>query len=169
MVVRETGGVEDYRLVATAVGETTSKQYVRPETGERIVAGLRAAADLADTTTLTAFEVICDTPDMQDTYLGNAERADVYRFARRNAAHLTTDMTEPDDFEGWLESVKTARILDEWIGGATVEDLVERYRIGPGDLDSRVERAEWLLSAAEALGETIGVRVPAVSRARSRL
>ncbi|MYL15136.1 DEAD/DEAH box helicase [Halorubrum terrestre] len=169
MVTRETGGVEDYRLVATAVGETTSKQYVRPETGERIVAGLRAAADVSDATTLTAFEVICDTPDMQDTYLGNAERADVYQFARTNAAHLTTDMTEPDDFEGWLESVKTARILDEWIGGATVEELVERYRIGPGDLDSRVERAEWLLSAAEALGETIGVRVPAVSRARSRL
>ncbi|WP_434522378.1 DEAD/DEAH box helicase [Halorubrum sp. AS12] len=169
MVARETGGVEDYRLVATAVGETTSKQYVRPETGESIVAGLRAAADLSDATTLTAFEVICDTPDMEDTYLGNAERADIYRFARSNAAHLTTDMTEPDDFEGWLESVKTARILDEWIGGATVEELVERYRIGPGDLDSRVERAEWLLSAAEALGETIGVRVPAVSRARSRL
>ena len=169
MVARETGGVEDYRLVATAVGETTSKQYVRPETGERIVAGLRDAADLPEATTLTAFEVICDTPDMQDTYLGNAERADVYRFARTNAAHLTTDMTEPDDFEGWLESVKTARILDEWIGGATVEELVEQYRIGPGDLDSRVERAEWLLSAAEALGETIGVRVPAVSRARSRL
>ncbi|MGM0447233.1 MAG: DEAD/DEAH box helicase [Methanobacteriota archaeon] len=169
MIARETGGVEDYRLVATAVGETTSKQYVRPETGERIVAGLRAAAGLSEATTLTAFEVICDTPDMQDTYLGNAERADIYRFARSNAANLTTNMTEPDDFEGWLESVKTARILDEWIGGSTVEELVERYRIGPGDLDSRVERAEWLLSAAEALGETIGVRVPAVSRARSRL
>jgi helicase len=169
MVARETGGVEDYRLVATAVGETTSKQYVRPETGERIVAGLRTAAGLSDATTLTAFEVICDTPDMQDTYLGNAERADIYQFARTNASHLTTDMTEPDDFEGWLESVKTARVLDEWIGGATVEELVERYRIGPGDLDSRVERAEWLLSAAEALGETIGVSVPAVSRARSRL
>ncbi|QAU12412.1 DEAD/DEAH box helicase [Halorubrum sp. BOL3-1] len=169
MVARETGGVEDYRLVATAVGETTSKQYVRPETGERIVAGLRAAAGLSDATTLTAFEVVCDTPDMQDTYLGNAERADIYRFARSNAAHLTTGMTDPDDFEGWLESVKTARILDEWTGGVTVEELVERYRIGPGDLDSRVERAEWLLSAAEALGETTGVRVPAVSRARSRL
>ncbi|MDB2242085.1 DEAD/DEAH box helicase [Halorubrum ezzemoulense] len=169
MVARETGGVEDYRLVATAVGETTSKQYVRPETGERIVAGLRAAADLSEATTLTAFEVICDTPDMQDTYLGNAERADIYQFARSNAAQLTTDMTDPDDFEGWLESVKTARILDEWIGGATVEELVERYRIGPGDLDSRVERAEWLLSAAEAIGKTTGVRVPAVSRARSRL
>ena len=171
LVRRETGegGVEAYRLVATPVGETASKQYVRPETAERIVSGLRTAAGMPNATTLTVLEVVCDTPDMQDTYLGNAERAEIYRFARANAGTLTTAMDEAADFEAWLESVKTARILDEWIGGATVEELVESYRIGPGDLDSRVERAEWLLSAAEALAETIGVRVPAVTRARSRL
>ena len=169
MVRRETGGVDAYRLVATSVGETTSKQYVRPETGVRIVDGLRTAAGMTDATTLTVFEVICDTPDMQDTYLGNRERADMYRFARSNADVLTTGMGEPDDFEAWLESVKTARILDEWIGGATVEELVDAYRIGPGDLDSRVERAEWLLSAAEALADTVGLSVPAVTRARGRL
>ncbi|WP_123622362.1 DEAD/DEAH box helicase [Halorubrum sp. CSM-61] len=171
LIRRETGegGVEAYRLVATPVGETASKQYVRPETAERVVSGLRIAAGMPNATTLTVFEVICDTPDMQDTYLGNAERAEIYRFARANAGALTTAMDETDDFEEWLESVKTARILDEWIGGATVEELVESYRIGPGDLDSRIERAEWLLSAAEALAETIGVRVPAITRARSRL
>ena len=168
-MVRRAGDVDTYRLVATPVGETTSKQYVRPETGARIVSGLRTAAEMADATTLTVFEVICDTPDMQDTYLGNRERAEMYRFARANAGQLTTGMTDPDDFEGWLESVKTARILDEWIGGATVETLVEEYRLGPGDLDSRVERAEWLLSAAEALADTVDLAVPAVTRARARL
>ena len=169
MVRRETGDIAEYRLVATPVGETTSKQYVRPETGQRIVSGLRTAEAMANATSLTVFAVICDTPDMQDTYLGNEERATIYRFARANADLLTTAMHETDDFEAWLESVKTARILDEWIGGATVEELVEAYRIGPGDLDSRVERAEWLLSAAEALSDTIHVSVPAVSRARARL
>lgn len=168
-MVRRRGDAETYRIVATPVGETTSRQYVRPETGARIVEGLRTAVGMEHATTLTVLEVICDTPDMQDTYLGNRERAEMYRFARANAARLTTGMGEPADFEGWLESVKTARILDEWIGGATVEELVEAYRIGPGDLDSRVERAEWLLSTAEALAETIGVSVPAVTRARSRI
>ncbi len=169
MVGRETGGVDGYRLVATPVGSTTSKQYVRPETGERIVSGLETAAGMTDVTTLTVFEVICDTPDMQDTYLGNRERAEMYQFAQANADELTTAMGEAESFEEWLESVKTARILDEWIGGATVEELVENYRIGPGDLDSRVERAEWLLSAAEALADTLGLSVPAVPRARARL
>ena len=170
MLDRETGvGTDAYRLVATPVGETTSKQYVRPETGERIVSGLRTAAGMADATTLTVLEVVCDTPDMQDTYLGNRERAEIYRFARTHAGELTTGMTEAEDFEGWLESVKTARILAEWIDGATVEELVEAYRIGPGDLDSRIERAEWLLSAADALAETIDVHVPAIASARGRL
>ncbi|WP_281193689.1 DEAD/DEAH box helicase [Halorubrum sp. F4] len=168
-MVRRQGDAETYRIVATPVGETTSKQYVRPETGARIVEGLRTAAGMEHATTLTVFETICDTPDMQDTYLGNRERAEMYRFARANAAQLTTGMSDPDDFEGWLESVKTARILEEWIGGATVEELVEAYRIGPGDLDSRVERAEWLLSATEALADTIGISMAAVTRARSRI
>jgi helicase len=168
-MVRRAGGVDDYRLVATPVGETTSKQYVRPETGTKIVDGLQTASQMEAATTLTAFEVICVTPDMQETYLGNRERAAMYQFARDNATHLTTNMGETADFESWLESVKTARILDEWIGGATIEELVESYRLGPGDLDSRVERAEWLLSAAAALAETIDVSVPAITRARSRL
>jgi len=168
-MVRRAGGVDDYRLVATPVGETTSKQYVRPETGTKLVDGLQTASQMEAATTLTAFEVICVTPDMQETYLGNRERAAMYQFARDNAAHLTTNMGETADFESWLESVKTARILDEWIDGATIEELVESYRLGPGDLDSRVERAEWLLSAAAALAETIDVSVPAITRARSRL
>ena len=168
-MVRRVGGVDDYRLVATQIGETTSKQYVRPETGTNIVDGLQTASQMESVTTLTAFEIICVTPDMQETYLGNRERAAMYRFARDNAEHLTTNMGETADFESWLESVKTARILDEWIDGATIEELVESYRLGPGDLDSRVERAEWLLSAAAALAETIDVSVPAITRARSRL
>ena len=168
-LVHRAGGVDDYRLVATSVGETTSKQYVRPETGTKLVDGLRTASQMEAATTLTAFEVICVTPDMQETYLGNRERASMYRFASDNASHLTTNMHETTDFESWLEAVKTARILDEWIDGATIEELVESYRLGPGDLDSRVERAEWLLSAAGALAETIDVSVPAIARARSRL
>jgi helicase len=51
--------------------------------------------------------------------------------------------------------VKTARVLYEWIEGASAEDLVERFRIGPGDLESRIERADWLLGAADAVSEAV--------------
>ncbi|GAA0208775.1 DEAD/DEAH box helicase [Halobaculum roseum] len=162
---------DDAGIEATPLGEQVSRQYVTPDTGVRIVEGLEAVAgmDPETVTELTAFEIVCDTPDMVDTYLGNAERAEIYQFARTRSAELTTGMTEAEDFEGWLESVKTARVLTEWVDGASVEELVAAYRIGPGDLESRIERAEWLLGAADAIAEVVGVDMPAFASARKRL
>ena len=159
----------DRVLAATEIGATVSTQYITPETGVQIVEGLRTAGEMAEPTALTALEIICDTPDMHDTYLGNEERAAIYEYARQHAEEFTTAMGEAEEFERWLEAVKTARILAEWSEGATIETLVERYRLGPGDLDSRIERADWLLSAADAVADVLGVSLPAIDRVRSRL
>ncbi|WP_435067057.1 DEAD/DEAH box helicase [Haloplanus sp. C73] len=160
--------VDDGGLRATDLGKQVSKQYVTPETGARIVDGVRTAA--ASVTRLTALEIVCDTPDMPDTYLGNRERADMYRFAQTHADEFTTKMGETEAFEEWLTAVKTARILHEWTEGASAADLVERFRIGPGDLESRIERAEWLLGAADAIARVVDAESEVPFRAvRARL
>jgi helicase len=93
----------------------------------------------------------------------------MYQYARRHAAELTTDMGSTDRFERWLESVKTARILLEWAEGASTEELVDEYRIGPGDLESRVERAQWLLGAAAAVADVVEADGAAFREVRERL
>jgi helicase len=93
----------------------------------------------------------------------------MYRFAREHAAEFTTSMAETEAFETWLESVKTARILSEWADGSDAERIVDAFRIGPGDLESRIERAEWLLGAADALAGVVGIDLPAFRRIRNRL
>lgn len=163
--------VEGDALAATTLGEQVSRQYVRPETGARLVSGIRTAEQMADdhVTALTALEIVCDTPDMYGTYLGNRERAAMYRFATRHAAEFTTDMNGTDDFEQWLSAVKLARILREWVEGESVEAIVENYRIGPGDVESRVERAEWLLGAADAVASVVDADLTVFRDVRSRL
>lgn len=155
-------------LAATPLGRQVSRQYVTPETGRLLVEGLRSAArlDSGDITPLTVLEVACDTPDMPATYLGDQERAAMYQFARKRADELTTGMTEPDDFEGWLESVKTARMLVEWLEGEDLESLVDRYRVGPGDLESRIDRARWLLGAATAIAGVTDIDLPTLAETR---
>ncbi|ESS12348.1 MAG: superfamily II helicase [uncultured archaeon A07HR60] len=164
---RDTGG--ENRFAATDLGSQTSRQYVRPETGARIVSGLETVATMNESGLLTALELVCHTPDMQDTYLGNQERADMHRFVQSRSQLLTTDPMETDSYEGWLESMKTARILAEWIDGADAETLVDRYRIGPGDLESQIDRAQWLLGAASAITGIVGVDLPELDQARSQL
>ena len=158
-------------LAATDLGATVSRQYVRPETGARLVAAVRTIESMAaaDVTARTALGAVCATPDMRGTYLGNRERADIYRYATRYAAEFTTAPDEADDFEAWLCAVKLARILLEWSEGATIETLVERYRIGPGDVESHVERATWLLGAADAVARTLEADVDVFERVRHEL
>jgi helicase len=159
----------DDALAATDLGAQTSRQYVTPTTGADVVAGVEAMGAMATPTELTALEVVCDTPDMHGTYLGNRERASIYQFARDRQAELTTGMGETEDFEEWLTAVKLARILLEWAEGADAEALVERYRIGPGDLEARLERASWLLGAADALADVVGADRPEFRSVRERL
>ncbi|MFB6302940.1 MAG: DEAD/DEAH box helicase [Haloferacaceae archaeon] len=155
-------------LAATDLGATVSRQYVAPETGRLLVDGLRIAADL-DATALTVLELVCRTPEVRTGYLGERERADVYRFAADHADEFTTAMGEVDAFEDWLAAVRTARVLAEWADGADADRLVDRHRIGPGDLESRAERAGWLLGAAAAIADVIGVEVPALRETQDRL
>jgi helicase len=169
MIDVSTADNTDRSLGATPLGATVSRQYVTPNTGARIVEGIRTAAGMEAVTELTALEIVCDTPDMQDTYLGNRERADMYQFARGHAAEFTTDMGGAEDFEGWLESVKTARLLQQWADGVDAADIVEQFRVGPGDLESRIERAEWLLGAADAITDTDGVDMTVFGTVRDRL
>ena len=158
-------------LSATDLGATVSRQYVRPETGARLVAAIRTIESMsdADVTPLTALGAVCATPDTRGTYLGNRERAAIYRYATRHAAEFTTAPDEADDFESWLCAVKLARILLEWTEGADPEALVDQYRIGPGDLESHVERTTWLLGAADALADTLDSGVSVFEAVREDL
>ncbi|KAB1196815.1 MULTISPECIES: DEAD/DEAH box helicase [Haloferax] len=171
LVAMEMLTVGDDSLSATTLGAQTSRQYVSPTTGARIVSGVRTIETMAaeNVTARTALEVVCDTPDMLDTYLGNRERAVMYQYARNHASEFTTAMHEADPFEEWLTAVKTARILHEWSEGVDIEELVDNYRIGPGDLESRVERAEWLLGAADALCGALDTDVPEFREVRALL
>ena len=158
-------------LAATDLGATVSRQYVRPETGARLVAAIRTIASMpeSDVTPLTALGAVCATPDARGTYLGNRERAAIYRYATRHAAEFTTAPDEADDFESWLCAVKLARILLEWTDGADPEALVDQYRIGPGDLESHVERTAWLLGAADALSDTLDAGASVFGAVREEL
>ncbi|RLM59201.1 DEAD/DEAH box helicase [Halobellus sp. Atlit-31R] len=158
-------------LAATELGGTVSRQYVRPETGAQLVDAVRTIESMpdGDVTARTALGAVCATPDMRGTYLGNRERAAIYRYATGHAAEFTTAPDEADDFEAWLRAVKLARILQEWSDGATIDALVERYRIGPGDVESHVERATWLLGAGDALARTLDADVGIFERVRRGL
>ena len=74
-----------------------------------------------------------------------------------------------DAFEDWLTAVRTARMLAALVDGAGEDEVVDRFGVGPGDLESRVERARWLLGAAESLATHLDLDLPVLSATREAL
>ncbi len=147
----------DDGLVATPLGKRVSRQYVTPETGSLLIEGLRRIDEMDRVTPLTVFALLAETPDMTETYLTNSSRAQTLQFARRRADELHRELDEPADFESWLAAVKTARLLAAFCTAGDADTVATEYEVSPGDLETLLDRAEWLAGAAAAIGEVLGV------------
>jgi len=137
--------------IATPLGTTVARQYLRPRSAMQIITGARhiAALAVADQTILGALDVLAQTPDLARGWVGNRDRAMLSTFAERHAAELVTTPADAADYETWLAGIKQAYCLSAWIAGADQETLLERFRMSPGDLESLIERGVWLIGAAQ--------------------
>jgi helicase len=138
-------------IEATDLGHTVSRLYIDPLSASRIVDKIRGAND---PTTLTFLEAVSHTPDMYRLYLRKGDEERMYGFAQEHENELVEPPTEFErGFEDWLASLKTAAVLHDWTKERDEERIADEHDVAPGDVRTRVERADWLLYAAESLAE----------------
>lgn len=146
----------DDGLTATALGSLVTRVYVDPGTGADVVAALQRAESQERVTELTICEIVCDTAEMPSRYVTDEEAGHLSEIAMRRAGELAKPVHDFEgDFGAWLPTLKTACILSAYANGTPVDDIVERYGVGPGDVRRIGERAEWLLTATESLAEHV--------------
>ncbi|WP_225316357.1 MULTISPECIES: DEAD/DEAH box helicase [Haloferax] len=124
-------------------------------------------------TPLGLYHLVCRTPDMYQLYLKSGDR-DTYTELcyEREPEFLGRVPSEYEDvaFEDWLSALKTARLLEDWVGEVDEDRITERYGVGPGDIRGKVETAEWLLGATERLASELDLdAVYAVREAKKRV
>ena len=61
---------------------------------------------------------------------------------------------EPE-YEDFVNSIKTALMLNEWVNEKTEEYLLENYNARPGELRGKMEIADWLLYATEEISRIL--------------
>jgi helicase len=59
-------------------------------------------------------------------------------------------MFEPE-YEDWLDSLKTALMLEDWIDEKDEEWILERYDSRPGETRAKIDNADWLLYGCHEL------------------
>ena len=143
----------DEKFKVTLVGKRVAELYIDPLTASFIITCMRNASDKR----IDAFsylQIISHTLEIRPQLkVGIREHDKIQEAMLELSDFLLED--EPSiydpEYEGFLNSVKTALMFNHWVNEQDEEFLLEEYNIRPGELKAKLEIADWLLYAAEEI------------------
>jgi helicase len=148
--------LDKQNLCATKIGKRTSELYIDPVSGVIIRDALKQKPP--QLTELSLLHLITHTPDMGPVMRPYGEEIEILavQVEQHREEFFVPPPNEWDDhveFEEYLGEVKTAMILNAWIEETSEEQMLEKFRVQPGDLYRIVENGKWLLHAIQELAE----------------
>jgi helicase len=144
---------------ATRFGKRVSELYIDPVSAIIIRDAIRRKHErLTDSSLL---HMIAHMPDMQPPlrpYTSEMDQIAVYVEEHRQEFLISVPNEWDDrvDYEEFLGEVKTAMVLKGWADEISEDEIIERFRVQPGDLYRAIENAKWLLHATRELAVLFG-------------
>jgi len=151
--------VSGENIYATRFGKRVSELYIDPVSGVILRDALwRKPAYLTD---LSILHMIAHTPDMSPKlrpYTREIDELSVFVDEHKEEFLVDTPEVWEDRiaYEEFLGEAKIARVLKAWIEEASEDEMIERFRVQPGDLYRTIENAKWLLHATHELALLLG-------------
>ena len=144
---------------ATKFGKRVSELYIDPASAVIVRESLkREPVCLTD---LSLLHMIAHTPDMGPVLRPYSQEIDemAILMEEHKAEFLADAPNEWEDtvaYEQFLGEVKTAMTLQAWIDEMSEDQIIERFRVQPGDLYRTIENTKWLLHATHELAVLFG-------------
>ncbi len=151
--------VSGENVYATRFGRRVSELYIDPVSGVLIRDALQSRVPLL--TDLSYFHMIAHTPDMFPRLRPYSSEIDeLALFVDQHRSEFMFAVPEQWEdhiaYEEFLTEAKTASVLQSWIEEITEDQMIERFKVQPGDLYRVIESARWLLYASHELARLFG-------------
>lgn len=124
---------KENRISATKFGKTVSDLYIDPVSALT----LRNYLEDGNITDPRTLFYICRTPEVPSLIARSDDTDDILYFLEQNGI-------EEGQFQDVFNVAKTAMVLSDWISERSLDYMIGRYNIGPGDIQSKASGAEWM-------------------------
>jgi helicase len=146
--------VQGKDVLATKFGRRVSELYIDPVSAVFVRDAFHNRADII--TDLSFFQVVTHTPDVYPKlrpYSNEIDELALFVDQHRNEFMLEppNELADSFDFQEFLGEAKSARVLQSWVDEVTEDQIIERFRVQPGDLYRLTDSAKWLLYASREL------------------
>ncbi|MBI2660118.1 hypothetical protein HYX07_03070 [Candidatus Woesearchaeota archaeon] len=143
----------DEKLKPTLIGKRVAELYIDPLTAHFIITCLRNGSDkkLDD---FSFLQMVSHTLEIRPLLKVGVREYDKIQESMLEVSGFLLEnepsMYEPE-YEDFLNSIKTALMLSQWIGEQDEEFLLEEFNIRPGEIKAKLDIADWLLYATEEI------------------
>jgi helicase len=142
------------KIYATKFGRRVSELYIDPLTGVTIRDALTNRAHRL--TDISFLHMISRTPDMFPKLRPYSTEMDTLQFfIEDHKDEFMFDLPDPwmdrIAFEEFLGEAKLSLVLKSWMDETSEDEMIERFRVQPGDLYRLISTAKWLVHASHEL------------------
>ncbi len=139
------------KIEATRIGKRVSELYIDPETAYAFISALENRR----ATHFGLLQLICSSKEMRPKLrVSNSEYKEIQNIAALKEPELMCNAEAYDD--EFLETIKTALLLEAWINEKGENEIFEKFNVSPGELHARLDIADWLLHGCTELSLLIG-------------
>ena len=149
---------DDEPLEATKMGRRVSELYLDPYTAHHLLKGMMRSTSRKPTT--FSYLHLCAACLELRPYV-KARAADMELIEEKLAVeeygllHLPPSRYT-EEYDTYLDTVKTAMLLERWMEEDSEPSLMETYGVRPGELHAKLELIDWLVYAAGELAKIAG-------------
>jgi helicase len=149
------------KLIATPLGKRIAELYIDPETGWYFICSLKKSRRRKRVREVAWLQMISKTFEMHPLLRMSSKDwteidAKLVKFCNF-LLEKEPERLEPEH-EDFIRSFKTALLFLDWINELGDDEILEKYRVAPGELRARLANADWLLYASSELARLLELR-----------
>lgn len=145
--------INDQKYFATNIGKRISELYIDPLTARHL---LDCINKFKNNSLFSLLHMISYTLEMRPLLTVRAKEQEYIHdelFSKYDYFLVDEPSSYTPEYNDFLNSIKTALFLNEWINEKDEEYLLDKFTIRPGEIRSKLEIGDWLLYATEELSK----------------
>jgi helicase len=151
--LREYEFIREDELKATKIGKKVSDLYIDPDSAHHILESLEKAEG-TETRPISYLFMLSQTSEMAPRLRVKDKEWSDYQNALQDAEIYLLDSVPNEweaGYESYLESMKTAMMMQSWIQEMDEERIMNEFGTAPGGIRAKMQNADWLLYGAKEL------------------
>lgn len=148
-------GNENQKIIATEIGRRVAELYIDPLTANKLINNIKKATTI-EAKPFSYLQAISSTLEMRPLLRANTKDFEfIEEEMIKNEDHLLEKDSYHDDYDHFINSIKTTMFFDDWVNEKDEEYLLERYNVRPGEINYKLNIADWLTYCLEEFSKIL--------------